>query len=82
MVRVAAHIYIMKIKATTKDVTIRTLIALKKEIYDRATERARTLSQAGGDLKALAAKLEAIQKRADYDASKIAFAINMVRVRA
>ena len=73
---------IMRIKATTKDVTIRTLIALKKEIYDRATNRARSLSQAGGDLKVLATNLEAIQKRADYDASKIAFAINLVRIRA
>ena len=72
----------MKIKATTKDSTIRTLIALKKEIYDRATLRAKSLSQAGGDLKVLASNLEAIQKRADYDASKIAFAINLVRVRA
>ena len=73
---------IMKIKATTKDSTIRTLIALKKEIYDRAAQRAKSLSQAGGDLKVLATNLEAIQKRADYDAAKIAFAINLVRIRA
>ena len=76
------HIYIMKIKATPKVSTIRTLIALKKEIYHRATQRAKSLQQAGGDLKVLAANLEAVQKRADYDASKIAFAINMVQVRA
>ena len=55
----------MKIKATTKVSTIRTLIALKKEIYHRATQRAKSLSQAGGDLKVLAANLEAIQEQTE-----------------
>ena len=82
MVRVAAHIYIMKIKATAKDSTIRTLIALKREIYTRATHRAQDLQSAGGDLKLLADKLKAIQTRADHDASRIAYAINLVRIRA
>ena len=70
----------MKINA--KQTTIRTLIALKQDIYSRAAKRAQELSQAGGDLKTLSAKLAAIHKRADYEAGKIAFTIQTVRVRA
>jgi hypothetical protein len=70
----------MKINA--KQTTIRTLIALKQDIYARAQKRAQDLQKAGGDLKSVGLKLQAIHKRADQDAAKIVYAINMIKVRA
>ena len=70
----------MKINA--RQTTLKTLIALKQDIYARAARRAQDLHQAGGDLKSLAAKLQAIHSRADHDASRVAFTINLLRTRA
>jgi DNA replication initiation complex subunit (GINS family) len=72
----------MKIKATTKDSTIRTLIALKQDIYERANKRADDLQRNRGDLDKRGDILKAIHRRADIEASKIAYAIQLVRVRA
>ena len=69
-------------KNNTKTVTLKTLHTLKADVYARAEKRAKELSQQGGDLSKLATTLQAIQKRADYEASRIAYVIQIVSVRA
>jgi hypothetical protein len=80
MVRVAAHFEIMKIN--TKDMTIKTLLKLKADVYNRATKRAAELANSKGDLRVLATKFQAINKRADYEASRITYVIQLVKIRA
>lgn len=69
-------------KKDTKTVTLKTLHDLKTDVYARAEKRAGEIAKQGGDLKKVAKVLLAIRKRADYEANKIAFVIQCVRVRA
>jgi hypothetical protein len=55
----------------TKEITLKTLADLKAKLYANA---ARAIAQNPH-------KAEMIQKRTDADASRIAFAINMVQVK-
>jgi len=54
-----------------KQITLQTLRDLKAKLYDRAAIT----------IEAYPEKADRIQKRVDADASKIAFAINMVSVK-
>jgi hypothetical protein len=54
-----------------KEITIRTLCQLKQHIYRQAAQA----------IQQNPSKAEAIQKRVDADASRLAFAINMLSVK-
>jgi hypothetical protein len=85
MVRAAAQLQIMKkdtTKADPKNVTIHTLIALKKDIYARADRRITEVTNKRRNTNQLPGIIESIQRRADYEAGRIAFVINFVNMRA
>jgi len=60
-----------KVNQFNKSITIRTLCQLKQHIY---TQAAQAIQQNP-------TKADAIQKRADADASHLAFAINMASIK-
>ena len=62
-------------KIDTKNVTLKMLHQIKADVYARAERRAREVTRAGGDLNKMATTLQAIRKRADYEANRIAFVI-------
>ncbi len=72
----------MKTKIDTKNVTLKTLTALKADIYARAERRIQQLKAETKDVRELSQKLLAVQKRADFDASRVAFVIRFVTLRA
>jgi hypothetical protein len=65
-----------------KNITLKTLINLKKDCYARANKRVAELTTAGGDLGQLAQKIGAVHRQADTDARRLAWVIRLVHYRA